>query len=192
MDCVYCAVQKSDFLQNSSYLSASHRGRRGLNLGQSMWDLWWTKWNEQVFLQVLQFSPLRIIPPVLNIHLYLPVALTRSIKERSPRSFQKSMLIRKSGSTRHRSNFRFSALQRLVRNFTSPTRSKRSVSLDTLHPSPSTRWQYHHSFRGGRNWTHTLLSCAAICYGSVNYFKGPISIVSQYCRMRMHSGCTCS
>jgi hypothetical protein len=100
-------------------LSASHRGRRCLNLGQSMWGLWWTKWHEQVFLQALQFSPLRIIPPVLNIHPYLPVARTRSIKERCPTSFQKSMLIRKSGSTRHRSNFRFSTLQRLVRNVTS-------------------------------------------------------------------------
>jgi hypothetical protein len=27
------------------YSSASHRGGPGSSLGQTMWDLWWTKWK---------------------------------------------------------------------------------------------------------------------------------------------------
>jgi hypothetical protein len=39
----------------------SHCGGLGLIPGQSMWDLWWTKW--QLFLLVPQFSPVIVIPP---------------------------------------------------------------------------------------------------------------------------------
>jgi hypothetical protein len=41
---------------------ASHRGGPGSIPGQSMWDLWWTKWHSQVF----RFSPVNFIPPVLR------------------------------------------------------------------------------------------------------------------------------
>jgi hypothetical protein len=35
--------------------------------GQSMWDLWWTKWHWDRFSpRVLRFSPVNFIPPVLH------------------------------------------------------------------------------------------------------------------------------
>jgi hypothetical protein len=35
--------------------------------GQSMWDLWCTKWHwDRVFPRVLWFSPVNFIPPVLH------------------------------------------------------------------------------------------------------------------------------
>jgi hypothetical protein len=43
----------------------------------------------QVFLCVLPFSPVYIVPPKLRTHLHLHVALTRT-KERSLGTFQKS------------------------------------------------------------------------------------------------------
>jgi hypothetical protein len=34
--------------------------------GQSMWDLWW-KWHwDRFFPQILRFSPVSLIPPVLH------------------------------------------------------------------------------------------------------------------------------
>jgi hypothetical protein len=43
----------------------------GLCLDQSMWDLLWTEghWGH-IFLQVLLFSSVNIIPPVLHIQVY--------------------------------------------------------------------------------------------------------------------------
>jgi hypothetical protein len=43
----------------------------------------------QVFLRVLPFYPVSIIPPMLHIHLHLHVALTRRAKGRRLGSFQK-------------------------------------------------------------------------------------------------------
>jgi hypothetical protein len=38
-----------------------------------MWDLWWIKWHwDRFFFQVLGFSPVNIIPPLLHIHLSPP------------------------------------------------------------------------------------------------------------------------
>jgi hypothetical protein len=46
-----------------------------------------------------------IIPPKLHAYLYLYIALIRGIKGRSLGNFQKSMLLRKSGSTENERTF---------------------------------------------------------------------------------------
>ena len=43
----------------------------------------------EVLLQVLRFSPVNIIPPLLHSHLHLHVAHTRVSKERSPETYGK-------------------------------------------------------------------------------------------------------
>ena len=43
----------------------------------------------QVFLAVLQFSPVSTIPPLLQTHLHLHVFLTRKTNERILRTFEK-------------------------------------------------------------------------------------------------------
>ena len=55
----------------------------------------------QVFLRVLRYSAVIIIPPLLRTHLHLHVALTRRTKGRSVGTFQKEMLSPKSGSCVH-------------------------------------------------------------------------------------------
>ena len=45
---------------SGGYSPASHRGSPGSITGQSMWDLWWTKWHWD------RFSPVNFIPPVLH------------------------------------------------------------------------------------------------------------------------------
>jgi len=50
-----------------NYLPVCHCGDWHLTPGQSMWDLWWTKWHWGRFLpRVLQFSPVSTGPPVLH------------------------------------------------------------------------------------------------------------------------------
>jgi hypothetical protein len=53
---------------------ASRRGCPGSISGQSMWDLWWTKWHWDRFSpRVLRFSPVNFIPLVLH---YLEIFIT--------------------------------------------------------------------------------------------------------------------
>jgi len=52
----------------------------------------------QVFLRVLRFTPVTIIPPVLRTHLHVHVAFTGRIKRRSLGIFQKAVFSRKSWS----------------------------------------------------------------------------------------------
>jgi hypothetical protein len=52
----------------------------------------------QVFLPVLRFPPVSVIPSVFHIHFHLHVALTRRTNGRSLGTFQKAVLFRKSGS----------------------------------------------------------------------------------------------
>ena len=41
--------------------------RTGSTPGQSMWNLWWTKWHwDRLFPRVLRFSPVNFIPPALH------------------------------------------------------------------------------------------------------------------------------
>jgi hypothetical protein len=54
---------------------------------------------EQVFLPVLMFSPVSIIPPMLNTYLHLHVPVTRRTNARSLGTLQKVMLFRKLGSS---------------------------------------------------------------------------------------------
>jgi hypothetical protein len=52
---------------SGGYLPASNRGGSGSVLGQSMWDLWWTKWHWDRFLPENFGFPLSIfIPPMLH------------------------------------------------------------------------------------------------------------------------------
>jgi hypothetical protein len=52
---------------------------------------------EQVFLQVLLFYPVSIIPPLLHTHLQLKGALITWTNGLSLEAFQKAMLFRRSG-----------------------------------------------------------------------------------------------
>ena len=52
----------------------------------------------QVFLPILRFSPVNIIPLVLHIHLHLHVALTSRTNGRVLGTFQQTVLFRKTGS----------------------------------------------------------------------------------------------
>jgi hypothetical protein len=40
-------------------------------VGQSMWDLWWTKCHGDSFFQVLGISPVSIIPLVLHTYSFI-------------------------------------------------------------------------------------------------------------------------
>jgi hypothetical protein len=62
----------------------------------------------QVFLPVLQFSPVSIIPSMLHIHLHLHVALTRRTNGRSLGTFQKIMIRWKSDGIGEKDTFLFS------------------------------------------------------------------------------------
>jgi hypothetical protein len=42
----------------------------GSHTGQSMWDLWLTKWHWDRFFRVLRVFPVHIIPPWLSILVY--------------------------------------------------------------------------------------------------------------------------
>jgi hypothetical protein len=54
------------YLVNQS-IPASHRGGPGSIPGQSMWDLWWTKWNwDRFFHEYFGFPLFNFIPPVLH------------------------------------------------------------------------------------------------------------------------------
>ena len=69
----------------------------------------------QVFLRVLQFYPLSIIPTKLHTHLYLRVAFTRRTNERRQGTFQEIMSFRKWGTIgyKNRLTFIFSVLRGL-------------------------------------------------------------------------------
>jgi hypothetical protein len=57
-----CCFRATDLLciaGRAVRLPASHRGGRGSRPRQSMWDLWWTKW--QTFLRILRFCYINII-----------------------------------------------------------------------------------------------------------------------------------
>jgi hypothetical protein len=57
----------------SGYLLASHRGGLGSRPGQSMWDLWWTKWYCDGFSLSSSVFPCQyIIPPLLHTYLSPP------------------------------------------------------------------------------------------------------------------------
>jgi hypothetical protein len=45
------------------WIRSCHRGGPGSSPGQSMWDLWWTKWHWGTFLLVLRFPLPILIPP---------------------------------------------------------------------------------------------------------------------------------
>jgi hypothetical protein len=46
---------------------ASHRGGPGSIPGQSMWDLWWTKWHWDMFFpEYFGFFRVNFIPPLLH------------------------------------------------------------------------------------------------------------------------------
>jgi hypothetical protein len=66
--------------------------------------VWWTL--EQVFLRVLLFSPVSIIPPMFHTHLHLHVALTRSLG-----TSQQAMLFQTSCSIGYDSSFTFFSSQ---------------------------------------------------------------------------------
>jgi len=55
-------------MENQPPLAVSLSPRRpGSGSGQSMCDLWWTKWHwGRLFFLVLRFSPVSIIPPWLS------------------------------------------------------------------------------------------------------------------------------
>jgi hypothetical protein len=64
----------------------------------SRWDFWWTMWHlGQVFLRILGFTPVSIIPPILRTHLHLRVALTGTNRW-SLGTFRKAALLRTSGA----------------------------------------------------------------------------------------------
>ena len=61
----------------------------------------------QVYLRVLRFSPVSIIPPMLHTHLHLHVALNRRTKGRSLGTFEKAVFFRKSQNIGQKSTFTF-------------------------------------------------------------------------------------
>ena len=93
--CVYWAVRSKSLTKirvkfsllrpyhgSRRQLRASHRGGPGSMTNQSRWDLWYEKVAlGQVFVHVLRFSPISVIPQMLHTH--LQVALTRKAIERS-------------------------------------------------------------------------------------------------------------
>ena len=74
---------------------------------------------KQVFLRVLWFSSVNIIPPMLHTHLHLHAALTRRTKGRSLGTFQKAMLFAKIGQNLIEENFHL-----IFKVFTNVVRSK--------------------------------------------------------------------
>ena len=80
----------------------------------------------EVFLGVLRFRSVSIIPPMLrararththtHTHLHLHVALTRRTNGRSVRTFQKTMLCRKLRSTGYKITFRSCGVSRNTHN----------------------------------------------------------------------------
>jgi hypothetical protein len=61
----------------------------------------------QVFLPTLGFSPVYITPSVMLTHLHLHLAVTGGTNGRSPGTFQKAVLFRKSGKVGYKSTFTF-------------------------------------------------------------------------------------
>ena len=60
---------------------ASHHGRLGSVSAPSMWGFWKLKWHKgQLFLQVLQFSPIFIILPMLHFHSFIHSSNTNPIQ----------------------------------------------------------------------------------------------------------------
>jgi hypothetical protein len=57
------------YSQSSQQSNKRHRGDPGSRTGQSTWHLWWTESHrDSFFSQVLRFSPVSIIPPLLQTH----------------------------------------------------------------------------------------------------------------------------
>jgi hypothetical protein len=84
---------------------------------------------EQVFPIVLNFSSASIIPPMVNTHLHLHVALTMT-EMQNLGTFHRAMLFRKSSSTEGRSTS-FLTLNDEQRTYCLYTQSKRMT--DGLH-----------------------------------------------------------
>jgi hypothetical protein len=61
----------------------------------------------QIFLRMLQFSPVSIIPPVLHTHLHLQAARTGKTNGQSLGTLQKALVFLKSGSIGYKSTFTF-------------------------------------------------------------------------------------
>jgi hypothetical protein len=61
----------------------------------------------EVFLRVLRFHPLSIIPTALHIHLQLRVAVTRRTNGRSLGTFQKVKFVRKWGRIGYKNKLNF-------------------------------------------------------------------------------------
>jgi hypothetical protein len=82
----------------------SYRESPGLIPSRSTRYLGWRKchWGKLFFSRGFLVI---IIPPKLNTHLHLYIALIKRIKGRSLGNFQKSMLFRKSGSTENERTF---------------------------------------------------------------------------------------
>jgi hypothetical protein len=59
-------------------------------------NFWWTVAPGQAFLQVLQFSPLSIIPPTLHTDLHVNISLMRRTSGQSLGTFR-AMLFQMSG-----------------------------------------------------------------------------------------------
>jgi hypothetical protein len=83
---------------------ASHRGGSGSIQVILCGDTYLDKVAlEEIFLQVLRFSPVCVIPPMLHTYAHLHLATTTSTNRRSVGTF------RKSGSLGYKSTITFSA-----------------------------------------------------------------------------------
>jgi hypothetical protein len=63
---------------------ASHNRGPGSGPGQSMWDLWWTKWHWESFFCKLFGFPVSIIPPLPHIHSHIIWGQPSSTATQSP------------------------------------------------------------------------------------------------------------
>ena len=68
---------------------ASQRAGWSSILGQSVWDLWWTKWHwDKSSSEQFCFPPVSVIPPMIHTHLHLQSCLTQRNKGRRLGTFQ--------------------------------------------------------------------------------------------------------
>jgi len=106
---VYCAVRTGYLYITQLEFHWKIRGSLCSIPGQSMSDCGGRSGTGAVFLRILQFSTVSIIPSVLHTYLDLHSALTRTRMG----TFQSATLFRKSGSVGYKSTFTF-CLQSVV------------------------------------------------------------------------------